>query len=1023
MPAVTLFVRRLPATATNANLAEVFSEIGPLKNCFVVGDRETKKCRGFGYVTFSMEDDAQRAIKEVREYEGEKIFVTVAKKKPDNKKKKKKVKTEEDSEDKTNPKHEPTETKSPAKSTGIKKNKLKARLIIRNLSFKCEEDDLKQIFSEFGTVMDAKIPLKPDGKKRGFAFVQFKNMAEAGKALAAMNLKEIKDRQVAVDWAIAKDKYLANQSAGAAGTIKEENVNSKGAGADGKEKEAKKKPTLQETKDDSESEEEEASEDDDDDEANSSEADNAENDSESQQTDSDASEPEDDDDDDDDSDDAEGKTPPKKKRDPLPSDVNEGRTIFIRNLAFDTDEEGLEEVLLQFGELKYVRVVMSVDTGYSKGCAFAQFKSKEAADKCIAAAAEDEKEFGGIRVDGRRLNVLPAVNREDATKFKDKKVKTHTGSRNLYLAREGLIRPGSKSAEGVSETDLAKRTRVSMKNRQVAVDWAIAKDKYLANQSAGAAGTIKEENVNSKGAGADGKEKEAKKKPTLQETKDDSESEEEEASEDDDDDEANSSEADNAENDSESQQTDSDASEPEDDDDDDDDSDDAEGKTPPKKKRDPLPSDVNEGRTIFIRNLAFDTDEEGLEEVLLQFGELKYVRVVMSVDTGYSKGCAFAQFKSKEAADKCIAAAAEDEKEFGGIRVDGRRLNVLPAVNREDATKFKDKKVKTHTGSRNLYLAREGLIRPGSKSAEGVSETDLAKRTRFEELKRSKLKDMNIYVSKTRLCVHNLPKNVDQQKLQKLCLSAAGGKGVCITECRVMYDKKPIRGQVIGKSLGYGFVAFKEHEHALQALRHLNNNPDIVGPQKRPIVEFSLEDGRKLKLKAIRLENSKKQLKKGSSQKGEQLPQQQQHSGKKKGPLRKGNAANVVKQEKEQGSQYSGFMTKPEVEHVELKDGKKRPKVLHMPSHRGPKIRKRDKGKQPMVQPKKQKKVPSRKERKGPTFIEKSSTNRKPNTKPAKLKFQNREDVRFDTLVNQYKKKLMGTSNTKTAVKKSKWFS
>ncbi len=55
---------------------------------------ETEKCRGFGYVTFSMEDDAQRALKEVREFEGEKIFVTVAKKKPDDKKKKRKVKTE-----------------------------------------------------------------------------------------------------------------------------------------------------------------------------------------------------------------------------------------------------------------------------------------------------------------------------------------------------------------------------------------------------------------------------------------------------------------------------------------------------------------------------------------------------------------------------------------------------------------------------------------------------------------------------------------------------------------------------------------------------------------------------------------------------------------------------------------------------------------------------------------------------------------------------------------------------------------
>jgi len=67
--------------------------------------------------------------------------------------------------------------------------------------------------------------------------------------------------------------------------------------------------------------------------------------------------------------------------------------------------------------------------------------------------------------------------------------------------------------------------------------------------------------------------------------------------------------------------------------------------------------------------------------------------------------------------------------------------------------------------------------------------------------------------------------------------------------------------------------------------------------------------------------------------------QPQHPSEKMKGPLRKGNAANVDKQGKAQESQYSGFMTKPEVEHVQTKDGKKRQKVLHMPSHRGPKIR------------------------------------------------------------------------------------
>lgn len=44
------------------------------------------------------------------------------------------------------------------------------------------------------------------------------------------------------------------------------------------------------------------------------------------------------------------------------------------------------------------------------------------------------------------------------------------------------------------------------------------------------------------------------------------------------------------------------------------------------------------------------------------------------------------------------------------------------------------------------------------------------------------------------------------------------------------------------------------------------------------------------------------------------------------------------------------------------------------------------------------------------------------NAKPAKRKVRNREDERFDSLVEQYKKKLMGNSNAKTQVKKSKWF-
>ena len=41
--------------------------------------------------------------------------------------------------------------------------------------------------------------------------------------------------------------------------------------------------------------------------------------------------------------------------------------VCSRNLSFDTEEEGLEEVLLKYGELNYVKIVVQPDTEHSKG--------------------------------------------------------------------------------------------------------------------------------------------------------------------------------------------------------------------------------------------------------------------------------------------------------------------------------------------------------------------------------------------------------------------------------------------------------------------------------------------------------------------------------------------------------------------------------------------------------------------------------------------------------------------------------
>ncbi|KAK6318186.1 hypothetical protein J4Q44_G00114770 [Coregonus suidteri] len=207
----------------------------------------------------------------------------------------------------------------------------------------CSEDDLKQTFAKFGTVLEANIPLKPDGKMRGFAFVQFKNVLGAGKALNAINLKEIKGRQVAVDWAVAKDKFVATQP----GAKKEEKVAAEKAApesdseeeAEEEEVEEEKKP-LEHSKNKVRSKPAQQPDSPSEDESEEGEGDDEENEeAESQEADDDnKSDLGSDEDDDDDCEDS-------AKRKPIPSDVNEGKTIFLRNLSFDTEQECLEEVL------------------------------------------------------------------------------------------------------------------------------------------------------------------------------------------------------------------------------------------------------------------------------------------------------------------------------------------------------------------------------------------------------------------------------------------------------------------------------------------------------------------------------------------------------------------------------------------------------------------------------------------------------------------------------------------------------
>lgn len=44
-----------------------------------------------------------------------------------------------------------------------------------------------------------------------------------------------------------------------------------------------------------------------------------------------------------------------------------------------------------------------------------------------------------------------------------------------------------------------------------------------------------------------------------------------------------------------------------------------------------------------------------------------------------------------------------------------------------------------------------------------------------------------------------------------------------------MRENKPSLGHPLGKSKGFGFVSFKNHDEAINCLRKVNNNPKVFG--------------------------------------------------------------------------------------------------------------------------------------------------------------------------------------------------
>ena len=287
---------------------------------------------------------------------------------------------------------------------------------------------------------------------------------------------------------------------------------------------------------------------------------------------------------------------------------------------------------------------------------------------------------------------------------------------------------------------------------------------------------------------------------------------------------------------------------------------------PPAPSEPPKPSNrLFKDRTLFVRNLTYEVDDDDLVDFFSQFGPLHYAKVVYSKETNQSKGTGFICYKDKASTQKALTALGPGTTPGEEMELEGRVPGVCEAVSRDEAGKIKPREPAKDI--RNLHLSREGIVMPDTPQFAALSPDEIEKRLEYARSKSQKLKkNPNIFVSRTRILIRNLPKSLTSQELKSairlfiLQFAPELDKKKLFSQVKIPLDATRPDSEGNPRSKGFGFVEFKEPELALRFVRKLSESPQLFSKKKPVIVEFALDDVRMMRLRELRLERQKKRL-------------------------------------------------------------------------------------------------------------------------------------------------------------------
>nr|GMD89143.1 polyadenylate-binding protein 2-like [Ipomoea batatas] len=189
-----VFVKNISESVTDEDLSKTFGEFGNITSAVVMREDDGKsKC--FGFVNFENADDAAMAVDALngKKFDDKEWYVGKAQKKSER-------------EQELKNKFEQSAKEAVDKYQGL-------NLYVKNLDDSIDDEKLKELFTEFGTITSFKVMRDPSGISRGSGFVAFSTPEEASRALSDMNGKMIVSKPLYVALAQRKEDRRAKLQA------------------------------------------------------------------------------------------------------------------------------------------------------------------------------------------------------------------------------------------------------------------------------------------------------------------------------------------------------------------------------------------------------------------------------------------------------------------------------------------------------------------------------------------------------------------------------------------------------------------------------------------------------------------------------------------------------------------------------------------------------------------------------------------------------------------------------------------